>query len=66
MGKKSPVLLCSLLPGVLESCHLELEFDEVEEVIFSVIGARSVHLTGYYVGNVRQLGGIDESYPFRK
>uniref|UniRef100_A0A7C9A8P3 peptidylprolyl isomerase n=1 Tax=Opuntia streptacantha TaxID=393608 RepID=A0A7C9A8P3_OPUST len=61
VGKKSPVLLCSLLPGVLESCHLELEFDEVEEVIFSVIGARSVHLSGYYLGNVRQLGGIDES-----
>lgn len=61
VGKKSPVLLCSLLPGVLESCHLELEFDEAEEVIFSVIGARSVHLSGYYLSNVRQLGGVDES-----
>ncbi|OVA07685.1 Peptidyl-prolyl cis-trans isomerase [Macleaya cordata] len=49
VGDKSPVLLCALLPDKNESCPLDLEFEEEEEVIFSVIGPRSVHLTGYYI-----------------
>ncbi|XP_074355243.1 peptidyl-prolyl cis-trans isomerase FKBP43-like isoform X2 [Apium graveolens] len=48
VGEKSPVLLCALLPGKSESLQLNLEFDEDEEVVFSVIGPRGVHLTGFY------------------
>lgn len=51
VGTKSPVLLCSLFPNKFESCQLNLEFDEVDEVVFSVIGPRSVHITGYYLGS---------------
>lgn len=46
---KDPVFLCALLPGQSETCHLELEFEE-KFVTFSVLGPRSVHLAGYYVG----------------
>ncbi|XP_020573668.1 peptidyl-prolyl cis-trans isomerase FKBP53-like [Phalaenopsis equestris] len=63
VGNKSPVLLCSLIPNVSETCHLELEFEDDEEVIFSVLGQRSVHLTGYYLGHGPSLDGNDtESY----
>ncbi|PKU67681.1 Peptidyl-prolyl cis-trans isomerase FKBP53 [Dendrobium catenatum] len=63
VGDKSPVLLCSLIPNVSETCHLELEFEEDGEVIFSVLGQRSIHLTGYYLGHGRSLDGDDtESY----
>lgn len=44
---KDPVFLCVLMPEQSETCHLDLEFEE--EVSFSVIGSRSVHLAGYYV-----------------
>ncbi|KAK9723483.1 hypothetical protein RND81_05G001600 [Saponaria officinalis] len=65
VGKRTPVLLCSLLPDKIESLHLELEFQEAEDVTFSVIGPRSVHLTGYVVGKPRQfLLGDDESESF--
>ncbi|GAB2209875.1 hypothetical protein Droror1_Dr00027100 [Drosera rotundifolia] len=50
VGNKSPVLMCVLLPEKSESCHLDLEFEEVDDVVFSVIGPRSAYLTGYYVG----------------
>ncbi|GAB4851978.1 hypothetical protein Ancab_016169 [Ancistrocladus abbreviatus] len=60
VGEKSPVLLCSLLPDKAESCHLELEFDEVDEVIFSVIGPRCIHLTGYYLGKASRHGYVDD------
>lgn len=63
VGNKSPVLLCSMIPNVSETCHLELEFEEDEEVIFSVLGQRSVHLTGYYLGHGPGLDGED-TYPF--
>jgi FK506-binding nuclear protein len=46
--RNDPVYLCALVPEQSETCHLELEFDEVE-VTFSVIGQRSVHLVGYYI-----------------
>ncbi|KAG9144911.1 hypothetical protein Leryth_024027 [Lithospermum erythrorhizon] len=49
VGKNSPVLLCVLVPDKVESCHLDLEFDEPHNVVFSVIGSRSVYLTGYYL-----------------
>jgi len=50
VGNKSPILLCNLIPNVFENCHLELEFEELQDVVFSVLGQRSVHLSGYYVG----------------
>ncbi|KAL2939036.1 Peptidyl-prolyl cis-trans isomerase FKBP53 [Bienertia sinuspersici] len=62
VGKKTPVMLCCLLPDKTESCPLELEFEEAEEVTFSVVGPRTVYLTGYFLGNSRRLlGGDDES-----
>lgn len=66
LGKKSPVLLCSLIPDKSEACHLELEFEEEDEVVFSVVGPRSVHLSGYYTGARRGAGwdGGDETYPY--
>ncbi|CAN1267235.1 Peptidyl-prolyl cis-trans isomerase FKBP53, partial [Linum perenne] len=44
----SPIFLCSLLPGKTESCSLLLEFKD-ELVAFSVVGKRSIHLSGYFV-----------------
>ena len=64
VGSKSPVFLCCLLPDKTESCTLSLEFEEVEEVIFSVVGPRSVHLTGYYLSNGRHSRFDEDSYPF--
>lgn len=65
VGTKSPVYLCSLYPEKTESLQLHLEFDEADEVIFSVLGPRSVHLAGYYLGGHRHYNP-DESYPFLK
>ncbi|XAR63166.1 Peptidylprolyl isomerase [Bertholletia excelsa] len=64
VGNKSPVFLCALLPDKTESCHLDLEFEEADEILFSVIGPRSVHLTGYYLGSCRRsdLDDDTESY----
>ncbi|KAI3844342.1 hypothetical protein MKW92_013649 [Papaver armeniacum] len=45
---KSPVLLCALLPDKIESLSLNHQFDEEDDVTFSVLGPRSVHLTGFY------------------
>uniref|UniRef100_A0A1J3IRE8 peptidylprolyl isomerase n=1 Tax=Noccaea caerulescens TaxID=107243 RepID=A0A1J3IRE8_NOCCA len=50
VGNKSPLFLCVLSPEKVDSCQLNLEFEEAEEVIFSVIGPRSIHLTGYFLG----------------
>lgn len=62
VGKKTPVMLCCLLPDKAESCPLDLEFHEAEPVTFSVVGPRSVYLTGYFLGNARRaLAGDDES-----
>ncbi|RWV99321.1 hypothetical protein GW17_00037780, partial [Ensete ventricosum] len=48
-----------------ETCHLELEFDEDNDVVFSVLGQRSVHLCGYYLGACRGHGdGGDETWSF--
>lgn len=64
VGNKSPVLLCVLVPEKVESCHLELEFEEMEDVVFSVIGPRRVYLTGYYVASSqhRNMQSDSESY----
>ncbi|XP_042002553.1 peptidyl-prolyl cis-trans isomerase FKBP43-like isoform X2 [Salvia splendens] len=61
VGKKSPVLLCALLPNQTESCHLDLEFEEADDVVFSVIGPRSVYLTGYYIRQNQQSGHQSDS-----
>lgn len=62
VGDKSPVLLCALLPDKSESLQLNLEFDEDEEVLFSVVGPRGVHLTGFYTSGGRSFND-DGSYP---
>nr|CAD1825085.1 unnamed protein product [Ananas comosus var. bracteatus] len=64
VGNNSPILICSLIPDSSETCHLELEFEEEDEVVFSVIGQRSVHLSGYYTGSGRRIndGDDEDSY----
>jgi hypothetical protein len=59
VGKRSPVYLCALYPVNSESLQLNLEFEEADDVVFSVIGPRSVFLTGYYLRSVGH-----ELYPF--
>ncbi|KAL3647436.1 hypothetical protein CASFOL_008404 [Castilleja foliolosa] len=48
VGDNKPINLCSLLPEKLENCQLNLEFEEDDEVIFSIIGSHSVHLSGFF------------------
>ncbi|MCI11918.1 peptidyl-prolyl cis-trans isomerase FKBP53-like [Trifolium medium] len=50
-GHKNPVYLCTLLPNKVETCSLNLKFDEEDLVAFSVIGSRSIHLSGYFVAD---------------
>lgn len=64
VGNRSPVLLCALLPNKTESCHLDLEFEEADDAVFSVIGPRSVYLTGYYVRQNQQSNPHSDTYPF--
>lgn len=68
VGDKPPVLLCSLLQEKSESCPLNLEFEEYEDVVFSVIGPKSVHLTGFFMGPSGEYDDQDDddddSYPF--
>ncbi|CAI9104640.1 OLC1v1003352C1 [Oldenlandia corymbosa var. corymbosa] len=64
VGNKTPVFICALLPTKTESLHLDLEFEEAEDVTFSVIGPRSVYLTGYYVGNSRHSALLSKSESF--
>ncbi|KAL7083307.1 hypothetical protein ACP275_14G153100 [Erythranthe tilingii] len=49
VGKRTPVLICALFPNQTESSQLDLEFEESYDVMFSVIGPRSVFISGYYV-----------------
>ncbi|XP_022922634.1 peptidyl-prolyl cis-trans isomerase FKBP53-like isoform X1 [Cucurbita moschata] len=51
VGQKSPIFLCSLIPNKIESCPLNLEFEEDDLIAFSVIGPQSIHLSGYFVAN---------------
>ncbi|MQL83957.1 hypothetical protein Taro_016458 [Colocasia esculenta] len=57
VGNKKPVLLCSLLPDRAESCSLDLRFEKDDEVVFSVVGPRSIHLTGYFLEESGHGGG---------
>ncbi|KAG6385564.1 hypothetical protein SASPL_154400 [Salvia splendens] len=49
------------LPNQTESCHLDLEFEEADDVVFSVIGPQSVYLTGYYIRQNQQSGHQSDS-----
>ena len=40
-----------------ESLQLNLEFEEADDVVFSVLGPRSIFLSGYYVST-------SQLYPF--
>ncbi|XP_020240129.1 peptidyl-prolyl cis-trans isomerase FKBP43 [Cajanus cajan] len=61
VGNRRPVYLCSLYPGNTESLQLNLELEEVDQVVFSVIGPRSIHLCGYYLATARNTNLIDDS-----
>lgn len=64
VGTKSPVFLCVLQPEKVDSCELNVEFEEADDVIFSVIGPRSIHLTGFFLARPNSLRlNDDESYP---
>ncbi|GMY09366.1 peptidyl-prolyl cis-trans isomerase FKBP43-like isoform X2 [Fagus crenata] len=54
VGKKSPVFLCTLYPETSESLQLGLEFEEADDVVFSVLGPRSIYLSGYYMRSIQQ------------
>nr|XP_043615402.1 peptidyl-prolyl cis-trans isomerase FKBP53 [Erigeron canadensis] len=59
VGDKKPVYLCSLLPRKMETCSLSIEFEEYEEVTFSVEGPHSVHLSGFFYGEKPDSDGDD-------
>lgn len=59
VGDKRPINVCTLYPERLETCPLNLEFEEDEEVTFSVIGPHSVHLCGFFFGESED-GGDSE------
>ncbi|KAL5205596.1 hypothetical protein ABZP36_033805 [Zizania latifolia] len=62
VGSKTPIILCSLNPKLAEMCHLEVELEEDDEVVFSVLGQSSIHLSGYYLrSGSRSNAGDDES-----
>ncbi|KAG6544117.1 hypothetical protein Mapa_014429 [Marchantia paleacea] len=61
VGDGPELLLCSLIPGVSESCSLDLLFDQ--DVTFSVVGSASVHLIGYYMP-LEDEEGDDDDYDF--
>lgn len=50
IGDKKPIYLCSLLPRKMETCSLNIEFEEYHEVTFSVEGPHSIHLSGFFYG----------------
>ncbi|KAK1431575.1 hypothetical protein QVD17_08035 [Tagetes erecta] len=50
VGDKKPIYLCSLLPRKMETCSLNIEFEEYEEVTFSVEGPHNIHLSGFFFG----------------
>nr|BAD34150.1 immunophilin/FKBP-type peptidyl-prolyl cis-trans isomerase-like [Oryza sativa Japonica Group]BAD36698.1 immunophilin/FKBP-type peptidyl-prolyl cis-trans isomerase-like [Oryza sativa Japonica Group] len=45
---RETVRLCVLNPGLAVACHLELELQKDENVLLSVDGQNSIHLSGYY------------------
>lgn len=66
IGHKNPIYLCSLLPNKNECCPLNLEFEDNDDLVaFSVIGPRSVHLSGYFVSeDGDHIRAEYDTYPF--
>lgn len=65
VGDKKPVYLCSLLPRKMETCSLNIEFEEYDEVTFSVEGPHTIHLSGFFYGEKPDSDeDYSESYPF--
>ncbi|KAK4431579.1 Peptidyl-prolyl cis-trans isomerase FKBP53 [Sesamum alatum] len=62
VGDKKPIYLCSLLPERLETCALNLEFEEDDEVTFEIIGQHSVHLTGFFYGDNEDQDNEGDAY----
>ncbi|KAI3458261.1 hypothetical protein Pfo_014924 [Paulownia fortunei] len=62
VGDKKPIYLCSLLPERLETCALNLEFEEDDEVTFSIIGPHSVHLSGFFYGDNEDQDDMGDDY----
>ncbi|PIN21085.1 FKBP-type peptidyl-prolyl cis-trans isomerase [Handroanthus impetiginosus] len=62
VGDKKPIYLCSLLPEKLENCALNLEFEEDDEVTFSIIGSHSVHLSGFFYGDNEDQDNFGDDY----
>ncbi|CAL1379673.1 unnamed protein product [Linum trigynum] len=64
VGNKSPICLCTLFPNNSEVCQIHVEYQETDDVVFSVIGPRSVHLSGYYkdYGGNHKAGDDSVSY----
>lgn len=59
VGDKKPIYLCSLLPRKMETCSLNIEFEEYDEVTFSVEGPHSIHLSGFFYGEKPDSDGDD-------
>ncbi|CAN0883913.1 Peptidyl-prolyl cis-trans isomerase FKBP43 [Linum grandiflorum] len=49
VGMSAPINICILIPEKCESCNLDFEFQESDQVTFSVVGPMSVHLSGYFL-----------------
>ncbi|XP_073118695.1 peptidyl-prolyl cis-trans isomerase FKBP53 [Henckelia pumila] len=62
VGDKNPIYLCTLLPERIETCALNLEFEEDGEVTFSVNGPHSVHLSGFFYGEDEDQDNIGDDY----
>ncbi|KAI3808028.1 hypothetical protein L1987_23969 [Smallanthus sonchifolius] len=60
VGDKKPIYLCSLLPRKMETCSLNIEFEEYDEVTFSVEGPHSIHLSGFFYGEKPDSDGDDD------
>ncbi|KAI4313067.1 hypothetical protein MLD38_037843 [Melastoma candidum] len=50
LGEKVPIIIARLLPRHSESLHLDLRYNLSQEVTFSILGPRKVHLAGYFDG----------------
>ncbi|KAJ0452247.1 putative peptidylprolyl isomerase [Helianthus annuus] len=59
VGDKKPIYLCSLLPRKMETCSLNIEFEEYDEVTFSVEGSHNIHLSGFFYGEKPDSDGDD-------
>ncbi|KAL3373557.1 hypothetical protein AABB24_005505 [Solanum stoloniferum] len=66
VGDKEPIYVCSLLPEKLETCPLNLEFEEDEDVTFSVIGSHNVHLSGFFYGESEDCCGDEHGSDYEE